>query len=432
MENMGGGRLQEVERLLLESRMTNARLMEDNESYQLLLQERTLNGEFSKSDFAFTSSTGSNADALSALEGRTVTSSLADELSSVAEGESETFRKMELELRAAKDQNKALTLYINKIIERLLQHQDFEAILDQSSDFKPGAAGSGAGGGVAGAPHTDKELPPPPPKDVSPAAAPSGFLPRAKSVALGSGKPRPHPLGSLSQPQAQSQGRPMSQLPAPHSAITDPDTAPSIPFGLNRSTSVRQGHGQGRPQSLGMPGAAGIVNQMYRPSAPLGSPPLNGPQTPRSSMGFFAPAATARQLSSSSTVSVSGTFPGGHHGRDASGSSVSTVDSPGDVSTPPKSSPRAPSESHRGTDGSSPPRAARDRDGEREKTAFAGNKPRPLRLVQENAAAAAAAEGSGGLLGGNKRGSWYGWATGGLLAGTRKKDEGVAAEMIKE
>jgi hypothetical protein len=52
--------------------------------------------------------------------------------------------------------------------------------------------------------------------------------------------------------------------------------------------------------------------------------------------------------------------------------------------------------------------------------------------VQENAAAAAAAEGSGGLLGGNKRGSWYGWATGGLLAGTGKKDEGAAAEMIKE
>ncbi len=34
-ENQGGGRLQEVERLLMEARMANARLMEDNESYQL-------------------------------------------------------------------------------------------------------------------------------------------------------------------------------------------------------------------------------------------------------------------------------------------------------------------------------------------------------------------------------------------------------------
>lgn len=67
-ENMGGGRMQEVERLLLEARMTNARLMEDNESYQLLLSEKTLTGDFTKSEFM---GSASNQDALSALEGRT-------------------------------------------------------------------------------------------------------------------------------------------------------------------------------------------------------------------------------------------------------------------------------------------------------------------------------------------------------------------------
>ncbi len=141
--------MQEVERLLLEARMTNARLMEDNESYQLLLSEKTLTGDFAKSDFM--GSASHNADALSALEGRTAPASLADELSEADEGESDNYRRLESELKSAKDQNKALTLYINKIIERLLQHQDFEAILDQSSDFKPGA-------------NIDKDLPPPPPK----------------------------------------------------------------------------------------------------------------------------------------------------------------------------------------------------------------------------------------------------------------------------
>ncbi len=42
MENAGGGRQRELEKELLEARMANARLMEDNESYQLLLSEKTL------------------------------------------------------------------------------------------------------------------------------------------------------------------------------------------------------------------------------------------------------------------------------------------------------------------------------------------------------------------------------------------------------
>ncbi|TVY52187.1 hypothetical protein LSUE1_G010246, partial [Lachnellula suecica] len=179
-ENMGGGRMQEVERLLLEARMTNARLMEDNESYQLLLSEKTLAGDFSKSEFM---GAASNQDALSALEGRTAAPSLADELSGAEEGDSDNSKRLEAELKQAKDSNKALTLYINKIIERLLQHQDFEAILDQSSDFKPGA-------------NTQKELPPPPPEQASG----ESILQRAKSVAMGATRrPRPQSVMPTSQ-----------------------------------------------------------------------------------------------------------------------------------------------------------------------------------------------------------------------------------------
>lgn len=354
-ENMGGGRIHEIEKLLMEARMTNARLMEDNESFQLLLQQKTLNGDLAD-NFGFPSA---NIDALNALEGHS--SSLADELEEAGEGGSESNRRLAAELRGIKAENKALTLYINKIIERLLQHQDFEAILDQSADFKPGAAK-----------NKDKELPPPPPEQPS-------MLQRAKSVVVGAGKPRP---------------RPMSQMPAAHSALTDPDTAPSIPFGLNRSQSTRKP----RPQSDQFAGAANIVNAMYRPPAGQISPPLHSPTTPRHSQSFFAPPATvgnpnaaARVPSGSSgQIPTMATFPGGKS------SESSSIDS-GDVSTPPSNS---------------PPRAEKA-------TTFAGNKPRPLRLVEDAKEVEANKKAN--------RASWMGWA--GSLVG---KKEDVQPEVIKE
>ncbi|KAF8849678.1 hypothetical protein BDZ45DRAFT_809789 [Acephala macrosclerotiorum] len=64
----------------------------------------------------------------------------------------DNYNRLKAELESAKDQNRALTLYTNKIIERLLQHPGANAILNQSSDFGPGVAA-----------NTDKVLPPSPP-----------------------------------------------------------------------------------------------------------------------------------------------------------------------------------------------------------------------------------------------------------------------------
>lgn len=362
-ENQGGGRMREIEKLLMETRMANARLMEDNESFQLLLSEKTLNGEFNKSEFGF--GAAANADALNALEGRTPAASLADELSEAGEGESENYRRLESELKSVKDQNKALTLYINKIIERLLQHQDFEAILDQSSDFKPSA-------------NTEKELPPPPPpKEQN--TGPS-ILQRAKSVAMGATR-RP---------------RPMSQT-VNQSDVTDLETAPSIPIGLTRSTSVRQS----RPRSEQYTGVATVVNQMYKGAGGPTSPTLYGPQTPRTSQSFFAqsvaggnpnPNAAARVPSQTATT---GNFPG---------ETSSISGDSGEVSTPPSQS---------------PPR------GERQ-TTFAGNKPRPLRLVQDQTETIRkVSDGAADEDKKAKRASWMGWAFG-------KKEEINAGEPIQE
>lgn len=335
--------------------MANARLMEDNESYQLLLQEKTLNGDFNKSDFSYMGGPApANQDALNALEGRSGGgASLADELSEAADDESDGYRKLEGELKAAKDQNKALTLYINKIIERLLQHQDFEHILDTSGEIKPG-----------GAVNTNKELPP------APGGAVPSFLQRAKSMAIGTGKPRP---------------RPVSFMPGA-SVNEDPDRAPSIPIGnMTRSSSTRRAS---RPMSEQYTGAVNLVSQMYRgPDGPT-SPGIGNP---RHSQTFFInqqqnPSTAARHPSGSTTASghahhqsSAGNFPGMR-----SETSSTSGDSGGDVSTPPSQA--------------SPPRSHSDK-----QTTFAGNKPRPLRLLQDNEPKADTT---------NKRASWMGWASG--------------------
>lgn len=358
-ENQGGGRVHEVERLLMEARMANARLMEDNESYQLLLQERTLKGDFGQNDFSYMGS-NSNQDALAALEGKAGGSSLADELSEATEGESvsvsDADRRIEAEVKSMKEQNKALTLYINKIIERLLQHQDFESILDTSSDLKS-------------LPDTNKDLPPAPvDKQQQP---PGTILQRAKSMAVGPTKPRPRPI-SVMQPSTTSDH-------------TDPDKAPSIPIGLSRSTSTRRSP---RPQSDQYTGAASLVSQMYRgPDGPV-SPPLG---TPRHSQTFFSPPNNsgnpnaAARVPSGASVATSGNFPGMR----SETSSLSGDSGEMSMSTPPSQS---------------PPRSHTDR----HTTSFAGGKPRPLRLVQENPDAVKE----------NKRASWYSPFTWGA-----KKDE---------
>lgn len=350
--------MQEVERLLLEARMTNARLMEDNESFQLLLQEKTLNGDFAKSEFM-----GGATDALSALEGRAPMSSLADELNDAAEEDTDKYRRLESELKSQKDQNKALTLYINKIIERLLQHQDFEAILDQSSDFEPGT--------------TAKKSPLPLPSPAKEPMSGASILKRAKSIALGSGVTV----------------RPQSQVPtsAP-SHVNNPETAPSIPFGHRRGPSIRQ-----RPTSDQFSGGPqNVVNQMYRGGQ---TSPLNAPHGDRNSSTFF-PTAGARKPSIAGQTPLTGTFPG------AAQSDASSISGEsGEVNTP------------------SPPRV------ERTTTSFGGNKPRPLRLVQDQSETTRQALEDEKKA---KRASWVGWAFGNRLEPTVTEETGKDHMSLKE
>ncbi|PHH75009.1 hypothetical protein CDD80_2704 [Ophiocordyceps camponoti-rufipedis] len=361
-DNQDGSRLQELERLLVEARMANARLLEDNESYQLLLQEKTLKGDFSYM------SSNANQDALDALEGKS-SSCLADELST-AEGEPDRDRRLEAELKSVKEQNKALTMYINKIIGRLLEFQEFESVLSHSGELRPPI-------------DMNKDLPSPP-DGKQPT-----LMQRARSLAAGVPAIKP------------AKPRPMSYMPTSGTGHTDPDTAPRIPIGnLGRTTSTRRV----RPQSEQFLGTTNRSPFRGSPDRKLSSsspppPSVHG----RHSHTLFSPPglsgnpnAAARNPSggsSSSQPAASGNFPGMR----SETSSLSGTES-GGVSTPPSQS---------------PPRSHSDK-----QTTFAGGKPRPLLLVQEKADMTPAAA--------NKRSSWLqGWA--GWAAGVKKEDGQASA-----
>lgn len=375
--------MQGLEKTLLETRMVNARLMEDNESFQLLLGEKTLNGDFTKTECMQESA---------AYGGPSGLGSLAEELESAAEGGSDNHRRLEAETRSLKDQNKALTLYIESILSRLLQHKDFETLLEKTPDLMSGAPRPSAAHRSTTA-DTEKELPPPPTEKDG--EAPPSFLQRARSVVAGPSRPNVRP-------------KPGNQMPppaAPPAVATNehPLTAPSVP--LVRAQSFRPGSHR-RSQS-DMAHAAPAVNQMYRGPPSNGSgaavtPGISpGPTAPRNS--FFPSAAVTGQPAAAARGPSGSRAPSDRVG---SSSNSTFSDHSGDLDTP------------------SPPR------NNASSTNYTGavmtqNRLRPLRLVQENREMEGGASGVGQRLKDEEeasrrkanRGSWMGWFNRGAQEG---------------
>lgn len=373
LENMGDAtrRVQELERSLLETRMTNARLMEDIDSYQLLLSEKTLNGDLSRNDI-FRSA--SPMDVQRTPPRSKPSTSLADELSSVADESEEAVpeqhdqaRRLQSEIATLKDQNKALTLYVNKIIERILQHQGgYENILS-NQDEDDAAAGEGAvAAGVNRAmpppPNKDKDLPPPPAKETG--AQGLSLLQRAKSVAYGTAAAKPK--------------RPMSYAPTSgpnreRSMTENIDTAPSIP--LQRSNSTRMSIDMAaRRRSMAAPGAsewntsaaAQVVGNMYRGPSGDHGPSSPGLTSPRNSFFQF-------RNPSGGTMTVSSIAENGDSDSDAPDemarkSALDALNGTHDVPS---------------VDTPSPPRSMGSRERDVGAAVMTGNKMRPLRLVKE-------------------------------------------------
>lgn len=369
-ENSGEGRMQELEKSLLETKIANARLMEDNESFQLLLSEKTLNGDFSKTDVMHNSSG---------------LGSLAEELES-AEGESENYRRLESEAKSLKAENKALTLYVESIIGRLLQHKEFENILEKTPDLMSGKPPPPA----SSAAKTEKELPPtPPPKDEEP--APTSLLSRARSVVGGSRRPRPmsHIFSQQILPSSLASPQ-VSSNPETSNESKENTTAPSAP--LTRSASTRNAAHRRSQSEMPVAGGAPLVNHMYRgpPSgtssaliSPGLSPSIASSTAARSS--FFNPSTAANIATppSSQPATASSRIPSG-----TTSSTIPTNRKPDSSSNSTFSSSSNPNKDPAEVNStSSPPRNpnAGSHGPQYTGAVMTQNRLRPLRLVQENA-----------------------------------------------
>lgn len=358
-EQLGDGQVQGLEKAMMEIKMQNARLIEENESFQVLLSEKTLKGDFLR-------------DHSGEMAGM---SSLADELAGTGEdteGQNDPDRRLEAEVRVLREENKALTLYVDKIVGRILQHEGFEHIIT-GRETLPEAPSKKA--------PAEKALPAIPDHQATPSAASttatavaSGFLQRARSVVSRPGG-RGRPM-SYAQPSAPS--------PMAPSANENPETAPSIPMGRSRHRRARSDQAQ---TDLG---AAAVVHQMNRgsPMRTVSGNPLSpgirplSPQQSQNRQSYFGP---------SNTRAVSGS--GGTGG--SSTNSVSSEHSEEQRSTTEVGSTGASGSQGQGQ-GSIPGAVMKQ------------NQLRPLRLVQEQTAEEEAQKRA-------NRGSWMGWLRGGSI-----------------
>ncbi|KAF3182923.1 hypothetical protein TWF132_007043 [Orbilia oligospora] len=114
---------------LAELRKSNAKLQDENESFQLLLGQATMNGDIRN---GFLGQHIEDSDSSSQTKQESLGSTLAEEIESASQKEEQDdYKKLENEIKSLKDQNKAMTLYINTMIERLLDSNQ-ENILDRT------------------------------------------------------------------------------------------------------------------------------------------------------------------------------------------------------------------------------------------------------------------------------------------------------------
>ena len=308
---------------------TVERLNDENENYQVMMQQKTLNGEVLNADFMQTSESTISGKALASLadeleaaddeDDEAETGSIVEkddkisQLQATVKRQTQTLKEQNQAIKDLTAENndlhatkKAQTQYINNIITRILQFGDLQDVLNVNPDEAAKAAEA-----HKAKLNMQKELPAPPSgrsssdsgSDRLPALAEGGIagyirrnMPSVRrsrpSSTVITPSPNQQPWDSLMTRSDQISPMP---TPLPSNQNGSIHTAPSIP--------LPQGRGHRRTlseQSNDLPTvtpapAALVVNNMYRPSPP-GSP---GGTTNRTS--YFPPTAMSRALSGIST-----------------------------------------------------------------------------------------------------------------------------------
>ncbi|KAI7903824.1 uncharacterized protein BX663DRAFT_505355 [Cokeromyces recurvatus] len=129
-----------LEKELANMKQLNRSLMEDNESYQILLHEKTMNGEFMMNPIMQVQDYPIMKQSISSSSnGLNLAAELASsipEWNSQKETESDkTISKLNEEIKVLQDTNRALQLYMNKILMKIIDNKQLEDVLsiDQPS-----------------------------------------------------------------------------------------------------------------------------------------------------------------------------------------------------------------------------------------------------------------------------------------------------------
>ncbi|KAI9320252.1 hypothetical protein BX666DRAFT_1920899 [Dichotomocladium elegans] len=135
-------RVEQLEQELASLRQVNASLMEDNESYQMLLHEKTIAGEFPrKSDNAPTSFT--LAAELDKVQQQQQQQQQEQQQQQQQQGDDEVCcscqhasvsKQLSEDNRLLQESNKALTLYMNKILLKIVDNQNLVDVLNIDED----------------------------------------------------------------------------------------------------------------------------------------------------------------------------------------------------------------------------------------------------------------------------------------------------------
>ncbi|KAI9485721.1 MAG: hypothetical protein EXX96DRAFT_546206 [Benjaminiella poitrasii] len=131
-----------LEQELASMKQLNRSLMEDNESYQILLHEKTMTGEFmmnpimqveDRPEMKQSISSSSNGLNLAAE----LASSIPDWNSQKETESDQTISKLNEEIKVLQDTNRALQLYMNKILMKIINNKQLEDVLSIDQPSKP-------------------------------------------------------------------------------------------------------------------------------------------------------------------------------------------------------------------------------------------------------------------------------------------------------
>ncbi|ORX54062.1 hypothetical protein DM01DRAFT_1335916 [Hesseltinella vesiculosa] len=122
-------RIQHLDHEMASIKQVNQSLMEDNESYQILLHEKTLTGEFMMNPIMQVNSVLTEQQ-----ESNGSTLNLAAELNmandvETSQKEAQDKQRLTEEVKTLQDTNRALQLYMNKILMKILDNKSLEDVL---------------------------------------------------------------------------------------------------------------------------------------------------------------------------------------------------------------------------------------------------------------------------------------------------------------